>query len=69
MSSVTRVLFVVDKQNLDGTWDGVASIWSPVATPQVLDAVADAFRMTDPGGVYRIVQKTRTENLDIVVVA
>lgn len=72
----SRTLYVIDKQNQDGTWQGVASLWGvvdpngheEVITQDVLAAVLAVFKDNDQTGVYRLVQKVRTEQLDEQVI-
>jgi hypothetical protein len=62
----TATLFVIDEQNADGTWRGVASMWSEV-NPLILDALLAVFKDNDQTGTYRLVRKDRTETTEETV--
>jgi hypothetical protein len=60
----TRTQHVIDKQNLDGSWRGVASLWGDTVTPELLAVVLAAFRESEPAAVFKLSLKVRTYTVE-----
>jgi len=61
------VEYVIDQQNPDGSWDGVAGVWG-VTNPDVLATLLAVFKDNNQSGTYRMVSKVRSESVTVTVV-
>jgi hypothetical protein len=69
----TANIVVFDKQNEDGSWTGVASLWNiavpfAIADKELINLMLAALKTSHPLSEFRAVLKTRTETQQEVVV-